>query len=77
MVLRCLQFHIRGRVDSYSAVTMNRTTKAVALTALLTALLALPFVVKKHKEVTKSDAPVMGGSVSGELLRYDIDDLLT
>ena len=77
MVLRCLQFHIRGRVDSYSAVIMNKTTKAVALTALLAAILTLPFVMKKHKEVARSDEPVMGGAVSGELLRYDIDDLLT
>lgn len=45
--------------------------------AVLAGLVALPLVWKKRKRVTVGLRPIAGGDVAGEVVRYDIDDLLT
>lgn len=51
--------------------------KTFTWTAVLAAIVALPFVIGRRKRVILGVRPVAGGSVPGEVLRYDIDDLLT
>ncbi len=51
--------------------------RTLTWTAILAALVALPFVVRKRKREVVGLRPVSGGRVSGEVLRYDIEDLLT
>ncbi len=46
-------------------------------TAVLAALVAFPLVFHRRKRVPLGIRPVAGGRISGEVLRYDIDDLLT
>ncbi len=45
--------------------------------AVLAGLFALPLVIRKRKRVAVGIRPVSGGEVAGEVVRYDIDDLLT
>lgn len=56
---------------------MSITTKTITFTAIIAALLALPLVLKKHQDKLVRPEVLRGGTLSGELLRYDIDDLLT
>jgi len=51
--------------------------KTLTWTAVVAAIVAFPLVIRKRKRVHLGVRPVAGGSVGSEILRYDIDDLLT
>lgn len=51
--------------------------KTLTWTAFLAAIVAFPFLIRRRKQVPMGIRPVAGEGVSGEILRYDIDDLLT
>ncbi len=54
-----------------------RAMRTLTLTAVLAAIVAFPLVFRKRKRTPLGLRPVAGGRVGGEVLRYDIDDLLT
>ncbi len=51
--------------------------RTLTLTAVLAAIVAFPLVLRRRKRAPLGLRPVAGGRVGGEVLRYDIDDLLT
>ncbi len=51
--------------------------RTLTWTAVLAGLIALPLVMRKRKRAVVGLLPEAGGDVVGEVLRYDIDDLLT
>jgi hypothetical protein len=51
--------------------------KTLTWTAVLAAIVALPLVIGRRKRLVLGVRPASGGSVPSEVLRYDIDDLLT
>ena len=51
--------------------------KTLTWTAVVAALVVLPFMIRKRRRGGIGILPKAGGMVSGEVLRYDIDDLLT
>ncbi len=56
---------------------MSKTAKAITLTAFLAAIMAIPLVVGAMHAEHRELKPGSGGRLNGELLRYDIEDLLT
>ena len=51
--------------------------RTLTWTAVVAAIFAFPLILHKRKRVPTGIRPVSGGRISGEVLRYDIDDLLT
>ena len=46
-------------------------------TAVLAAIVVLPLMIHRRRREVQGIRPKAGGMISGEMLRYDIDDLLT
>jgi hypothetical protein len=51
--------------------------RAFTITAILAALIAIPLMQRKRRLEVAEVKPEFGGRLSGDDLKYDIDDFLT